>query len=84
LLITACGDDPEVDVGSDPGATPVAEAWGDWPVSADGAVRRELARIEAERADDPDVSEDWGDWPVTADGAIRRELARLEAEHAAD
>jgi hypothetical protein len=76
LLVTACGEEPAVDAGANVAVPPIVEQWDGYPVTADGAIRRELAQLEAERASA------WGDWPVTADGAIRRELARLEAERA--
>ena len=84
LLIAACGAEPEVDVGSNSEAPAVVEHREGWPLTADGAIRRELAKLEAHRAGRPTVVEDWGGWPVSANGAIRRELAELEAHRAGD
>jgi hypothetical protein len=77
LLIAACGDKPEVDAGASLGEPAVLSSWEGWPLTADGAIRRELAELEAQRASS-------ADWPLTADGTIRRELAELEAQRAGD
>jgi hypothetical protein len=78
LLVAACGKEQQVDVGPTDRPPAVAAYPEGYPLTADGAIRRELAKLETERR----RTEAWGDWPLTADGAIRRELAELEAERA--
>jgi hypothetical protein len=82
LLIAACGDEREVDAGASRREPAVAEYSDGWPMTADGTIRRELAKLEAERAARSPSVEYAEGWPLTADGAVRRELAKLEAEHA--
>jgi hypothetical protein len=82
LLIAACGDEREVDAGASRRAPAVAEYAEGWPVTADGTIRRELAKLEAERAARSASVEYSEGWPLTADGAVRRELAKLQAERA--
>jgi hypothetical protein len=90
VLIAACGGEQQVDTGAERPAPaveapPVAAFPEGWPLTADGAIRRELAKLEAEHAADRKANATFPEgWPLTADGAIRRELAKLEAEHAAD
>ncbi len=91
LLVTACGDEPEVDVESGRGAPPIVERWEGWPHSpADAAVRAELAKLKtrnpiyisadaAERAALAAANQRSESWPYSpAEAAVRAELEELK------
>jgi hypothetical protein len=50
LFVAACGEEQQLDVGSSDRPPAVAAYPEGYPVTADGAIRRELAKLEAERA----------------------------------
>jgi hypothetical protein len=57
VLIAACGGEQQVDTGAERPAPaveapPVAAFPEGWPLTADGAIRRELAKLEAVHAAD--------------------------------